>query len=95
MLALDWPSGPVNIVDDEPARASEWLPVYAHALGVPEPEFESVRMPDAVPVPEGLPANNDWARGASNAKSRNEYGWQPIYPTWRTGFSQTLTPPTQ
>ena len=26
MLAIDWPAGVVNIVDDEPAAGTEWLP---------------------------------------------------------------------
>jgi non-heme chloroperoxidase len=35
VAALDWPSGAVNIVDDEPAPARDWLPVLADALGAP------------------------------------------------------------
>jgi nucleoside-diphosphate-sugar epimerase len=29
MLAIDWPAGVVNIVDDEPAAGTEWLPQFA------------------------------------------------------------------
>ncbi|WP_042163691.1 NAD-dependent epimerase/dehydratase family protein [Paenibacillus gorillae] len=75
LLALDWPSGTLNIVDDEPASGTEWLPVYAEALHAPGPEFQS--------------GSNDWERGASNAKAR-KYGWVPQYPTWRSGFAQSL-----
>lgn len=74
LLALDWPSGPVNIVDDEPAAGTEWLPVYAEAVGAGAPDYQTGR--------------NGWERGASNAKARNEYGWVPLYPTWRSGFSE-------
>ena len=35
--ALAWPSGAVNITDDEPARGRVWLPVLAEALRVPAP----------------------------------------------------------
>ncbi|MBA2937336.1 NAD(P)-dependent oxidoreductase [Paenibacillus sp. CGMCC 1.16610] len=76
LLALQWPSGPVNIVDDEPARGTDWLPVFAQALGAPTPETTS--------------NSNAWERGASNRKARQEYGWKPLYPTWRTGFSASL-----
>lgn len=76
LLALDWPSGPVNIVDDEPARGVDWLPVYADALGAPKPDVQS--------------RSNRGERGASNAKARKHYGWKPIYVTWRTGFPQNL-----
>ncbi|MCC2684337.1 MAG: dTDP-glucose 4,6-dehydratase [Paenibacillaceae bacterium] len=72
LSALQWPSGPVNIVDDEPAKGSDWLPLFAQALGAPVPETFSNR--------------NDWERGASNAKARQQYGWKPLYPTWRTSF---------
>ncbi|NOU73002.1 NAD-dependent epimerase/dehydratase family protein, partial [Paenibacillus sp. LMG 31458] len=61
VLALGWPSGPVNIVDDEPAAATEWLPVYACALGAPKPDYK--------------PGRERGERGASNAKARLEYGW--------------------
>ena len=71
VAALDWPGGPVNIVDDEPARARTWLPVLAAAFGAPAPQPST-----------GGP---EWARGASNALARSR-GWRPERPTWRTGF---------
>ncbi|MNS28530.1 UDP-glucose 4-epimerase [compost metagenome] len=75
--ALNWPSGVVNIVDNEPAAGREWLPVYAEALGAPKPIYEP-----------GLLSPGE--RGALNFKARQEYGWEPLYPTWRTGFAQSL-----
>jgi nucleoside-diphosphate-sugar epimerase len=33
LLALDWPPGIVNIVDDEPAKGTVWFPIYAAILG--------------------------------------------------------------
>uniref|UniRef100_UPI003F496D26 NAD-dependent epimerase/dehydratase family protein n=1 Tax=Actinomadura sp. CA-154981 TaxID=3240037 RepID=UPI003F496D26 len=69
--ALDWPSGVVNIVDDEPAPGRDWLPVLADAL--------------AVPVPPAEASGARWQRGARNTRARS-LGWQPRYPTWRTGF---------
>lgn len=71
--ALDWPSGPVNIVDDEPAAAAEWVPVFARSVGASEPApVDTDRMP--------------WARGADNQHARNQLHWTPRYPTWRVGF---------
>ncbi|MEV6866192.1 NAD(P)-dependent oxidoreductase [Streptosporangium subroseum] len=72
VAALDWPTGPVNIVDDEPAQAREWLPVLATALGLPAPEARSGRQ--------------SWARGASNGLARSR-GWKPEHTTWRSGFA--------
>ncbi|NQX67603.1 NAD(P)-dependent oxidoreductase [Paenibacillus alba] len=77
VLALNWPSGPINIVDDEPAAGKDWLPVYAQAVGAPLPELQS--------------GSSAWERGALNGKARKEYGWKPSYPTWRTGFAQSLS----
>ncbi|GGD84842.1 NAD-dependent epimerase/dehydratase family protein [Paenibacillus nasutitermitis] len=76
LLALGWPSGPVNIVDDEPAAMAEWLPVYASAMGAPKPDYK--------------PGRERGECGAKNAKARIEYGWEPIYPTWRSGFARSL-----
>jgi nucleoside-diphosphate-sugar epimerase len=71
--ALDWPDGTYHVVDDEPAAGTEWLPVYAEALGAPEPK----RQP--------LPAGASRGRPISNAKAKAS-GWRPIHPTWRDGF---------
>lgn len=72
--ALDWPSGPVNIVDDEPAPASAWAPVLAEAVGGRvSPTADAPRTP--------------WARGASNTYARTTLAWSPAHPTWRTGFA--------
>ncbi len=35
--ALNWPTGPVNIVDSDPAPASAWSPVFAESVGAPAP----------------------------------------------------------
>jgi len=75
LLALDWPSGAVNIADDHPAPGSEWLPHYAALLGAPAP----ARQPGA--------ARGE--RGASNAKAK-QLGWQPRFADWRSGFAATL-----
>ncbi|MEV4260632.1 NAD-dependent epimerase/dehydratase family protein [Kribbella sp. NPDC049584] len=72
--ALTWPSGPVNVVDDEPAPATTWLPAFARSVGAPAP---------ADPAPD-IPQTS-WARGATNLRAHT-LGWSPAHPTWRTGF---------
>jgi nucleoside-diphosphate-sugar epimerase len=71
VLALGWSTGAVNIVDDDPAPAREWVPVLAKALGQA--------------APEGSGDYARWERGADNSKARS-LGWHPAYPTWRPGF---------
>jgi nucleoside-diphosphate-sugar epimerase len=74
--ALGWPAGIVNIVDDEPAHATEWMPTFARAVGAPPPT---------------IPQPRDSGRPISNALARSR-GWEPGYPSWRTGF-ETLSQP--
>lgn len=79
VAALEWPSGVVNVVDDEAATgatAVDWMPVYAAALGV-----------DAPPIDLDAPPSG---RAVSNAKARQTLGWQPQYPSWREGFARDL-----
>ncbi|MFD0021572.1 NAD-dependent epimerase/dehydratase family protein [Streptomyces sp. NPDC058382] len=71
--AIDWSDGTYNVVDDEPAPATQWLPAYAAGLGAPAPE------------PGDLPEGAARGRGASNAKARAA-GWVPEYASWREGF---------
>jgi len=81
--------GVFNIVDDEPAPASAWLPYLAACAGAKRP----MRVPTwlarllagdvaVIMMTEG--------RGFSNAKAKRELGWQPRYPSWRQGFKDGL-----
>jgi nucleoside-diphosphate-sugar epimerase len=77
--------GIYNVVDDEPARAGDWLPVYAEALGAKRP----LRLPAWIGRLAGgtvTVMGMTEQRGASNAKAKLELGWQPRYPSWRDGF---------
>jgi nucleoside-diphosphate-sugar epimerase len=86
MKALDHEArGIYNIVDDSPARLSEWLPFAARLLGAPEPRHE-----DEASVRKRVGEMRIYylteQRGASNAKAKRELGWQPAFPSWRAGF---------
>jgi nucleoside-diphosphate-sugar epimerase len=82
--------GIYNVVDDEPARVREWLPVLASALDAKPPR----RVPRwLVRLLAGEAATlmmTDARGGASNAKAKRELGWQLRYPSWRLGFAQGL-----
>jgi nucleoside-diphosphate-sugar epimerase len=72
-----------NIVDDDPAPAAEWIPVYAAAIGAPRP----LRVPAFLARLAIGRALTTWMmtmRGASNAKIATELGWHPKYPSWRS-----------
>jgi nucleoside-diphosphate-sugar epimerase len=86
-LALDH-DGPAiyNIVDDEPAPMSEWLPALADALGAKPPR----RVPSWLArliAGQGMVMMAAESRGASNAKAKKELGWTLRYPSWRQGFT--------
>jgi nucleoside-diphosphate-sugar epimerase len=88
VLALEHPEPAVfNIVDDEPARVREWLPVLAEAMGAQPPR----RFPTWLARLFAGEAAVVWgtkARGASNAKAKRELGWTLRYPSWRQGFAE-------
>lgn len=79
-------SGAYNVVDNEPAEFSEWLPAYARMLGGPAPV--ALTLDQAV-------AQLDWLtvhqlteqRGASNFRLRETLGWRPSWPSWREGLA--------
>ena len=82
--------GLYNIVDDEPAPASEWLSYLAEVLGAKPPR----RLPEwlgRLAAGEQVVSMMTEARGASNAKAKRELGWTLIHPTWREGFVSGLT----
>jgi nucleoside-diphosphate-sugar epimerase len=82
--------GIYNVVDDDPAPISEWLPVYADAIGAKRP----MRIPTFLARLLGGKAAAVMAtqlRGASNAKAKRELGWQPAHPTWQQGFAASLS----
>jgi nucleoside-diphosphate-sugar epimerase len=82
-------TGVYNIVDDEPAPVSEWLPVLA--------EYAGAKPPRRIPVWLARLLAGDMAvgmmtegRGFSNAKAKRELGWVLRHPSWRRGFKEEL-----
>jgi nucleoside-diphosphate-sugar epimerase len=90
ILALEQrATGVFNIVDDEPAPASEWLPYLAACAGA--------KRPRRVPTWLARLLAGDMAvimmtegRGFSNAKAKRVLGWTLRYPSWRQGFQKEL-----
>jgi nucleoside-diphosphate-sugar epimerase len=90
VLALEQSAkGVFNIVDDEPAPVSAWLPFLAECAGAKQPR----RLPAwlarllAGEMAVGIMTEG---RGFSNAKAKRELGWQLRYPSWRQGFTEEL-----
>jgi nucleoside-diphosphate-sugar epimerase len=81
--------GVYNVVDDEPAPSSEWIPVLAKAVGAKPPRHVTVWLAKPLIGEAGV-----WlmtkAPGASNVKAKAELGWTPRYASWRVGFREGL-----
>lgn len=87
VLALDH-DGPAiyNIVDDDPAPASVWLPEVAKIVGA-RPPMHLPRLASRLVAGEMAVMMSTESRGASNAKAKRELGWTLRYPSWRQGFA--------
>jgi nucleoside-diphosphate-sugar epimerase len=90
VLALEQGArGVFNIVDDEPAPASEWLPYLADCVGAKPP----LRLPVWVArlaAGEVAVSMLTRTRGSSNARAKRELGWELRWPSWRQGFRRGL-----
>jgi nucleoside-diphosphate-sugar epimerase len=91
-LAVDGPPGLFNIADDEPADVRDWVSELASAIGAPAPRNVPVWLARPLIGATGVSLMTD-SRGASNAKAKHAWQWQPTYATWRDGFRRGLTGP--
>jgi nucleoside-diphosphate-sugar epimerase len=85
-------SGVYNVVDDDPARVAEWLPYLAETVGAKPPR----RVPAWLARIAAGEVPVRWmteGRGASNARFKADFGWEPIWPSWREGFRHALSDP--
>jgi nucleoside-diphosphate-sugar epimerase len=82
--------GVYNIVDDEPAPTSEWLPELASIVGAKPPQ-RFPRLLARLFAGEAPVVMGTESRGASNAKAKRELGWTLRYPSWRQGFVDAYT----
>jgi nucleoside-diphosphate-sugar epimerase len=82
-------TGVFNIVDDEPAPVSEWLPYLAECAGA-KPPRRVPRWLARLLAGEMAVGMMTEGRGFSNAKAKRELGWELRYPSWRQGFKVEL-----
>jgi len=82
--------GVFNIVDDEPAPVSEWLPYLAECAGA-KPPRRIPRWLARLLAGEMAVDMMTEGRGFSNAKAKRELGWELRFPSWRQGFKAELS----
>ncbi|NUP50383.1 MAG: NAD(P)-dependent oxidoreductase [Catenulispora sp.] len=81
--------GVFNIVDDEPAPASEWLPYLAECANAKKP-YRVPKWLARLLAGQVAVVMMTEARGFSNEKAKRELGWRLKYPSWRQGFAEEL-----
>lgn len=82
-------AGIYNIVDDDPAKVSTWLPVLAQAVGG-KPPYRIPHWLGELTIGKAGVSMMTQIRGCSNAKAKRELNWTPVYPSWRVGFVDAL-----
>jgi nucleoside-diphosphate-sugar epimerase len=81
--------GLYNVVDDDPARARDWMPELAGVLGAKPPRHVP-RWVGRLLAGEAATVMMTEVRGASNEKAKRVLGWEPRYGSWRQGFAHGL-----
>jgi nucleoside-diphosphate-sugar epimerase len=81
------PGSIYNIVDDDPAQVSEWLPALADMIGAKRP-FHVPAWIARIIAGEHLVSMMTQVRAGSNRKAKQDLDWQPAHPSWREGFSE-------
>jgi len=77
--------GIYNVVDDDPAPVSEWLPYLAEVAGA-KPPLRVPALLGRLLGGEFVVAQMTTSRGFSNHKARKDLDWEPRYASWREGF---------
>jgi nucleoside-diphosphate-sugar epimerase len=84
--------GAYNVVDDDPAPVSEFLPELARVIGA-KPPRRVPRWLGRLVGGEATVVMMTEFRGASNEKAKRELDWELRYPSWRLGFRDGLSAP--
>lgn len=92
VAALERGRGIYNVVDDDPAPMSQWLPGFAAALKAPPPRRVPAWLARLAVGRQVVDAALN-GRGASNSRARRELGWAPAHPSWRQGFAAAAAVP--
>jgi nucleoside-diphosphate-sugar epimerase len=80
--------GVYNIVDNEPAAMRDWVPYVADLMGAKKPWRAPVFIAKFVAGP--MVGFATQLQPVSNAKAKQQLGWQPTYGSWRDGFRAEL-----
>jgi len=80
------PCGVYNISDNAPTTKQEVLSYLASQLNMPTPVFNPNKVSERLKRRGGRMPH----RYISNAKARNQLGWEPKYPSYREGYAELI-----
>jgi nucleoside-diphosphate-sugar epimerase len=80
-----------NIVDDDPAPVSTWLPELAAMLDAPQPKRVPTLLARLFAGAWGVAFMTELV-GADNRRARRQLDWRPSYTSWRQGFAELSQP---
>src|SRR4051812_12310103 len=78
-------TGVYNVTGDESPPARDWIPALADALAARTRRRVPVWLARLAAGPDAVRTMTA-QRGASNAKFRRDFAWQPSFPDYRAGF---------
>lgn len=85
-------TGPLNIVNDEPAQVKDWLPQFAELVGGPRPKSVPYALARLASGPWGAAYMNRLV-GADNGRARLLLEWRPRYRTALDSLSNEVPSP--
>ena len=89
-IAVERGAGVYNIVDDDPAPVSDWLPATAAMLKA-KPPLHAPAWLARLLAGDHLVVMMTQSRAGSNAKAKRELGWRPRRSSWRQGFAEVIS----
>lgn len=89
VASLERGSGIFNVTDDDPAPMSEWIPVFAEAVGAKPPRRVPTWLASLV-AGKAIAKQATDGRGASNSRFKAQTGWSPSIQSWRQGFFSSI-----
>ncbi|GAA2069538.1 NAD(P)-dependent oxidoreductase [Streptomyces albiaxialis] len=82
-------TGPLNIVDETPVTAAEWIPALAALLDAPAPKRVPAPLARLAIGGFGVAFMND-LRGADNSRAKQHLDWRPRHASWHEGLTAEL-----
>jgi nucleoside-diphosphate-sugar epimerase len=82
-------SGIWHVVDNEPVKVGDFLKDFAARLGAPAPRRVPIFIAKRLAGEQAVAYLTQSTR-TTNSRFRQQFGWAPVYPTYREGLDQII-----